>query len=120
MLGAGEGLKAELRFVVKPEPGRCATGQKSVDIQRQTGIYLPLDRTTGLENPLAAGPAGLLTFRPALIPYPAKPDGPGLFTLRLASGCLGEALCCGIGAAGIPFPCARPIRGGGTLPVASR
>jgi hypothetical protein len=68
MFGAGGSPKAEVRFAVNPEPGRCATGKGQWDVQGGPGVYLPLDRTTGLKMALAPVPAGLLTFRPALIP----------------------------------------------------
>jgi hypothetical protein len=68
MFGAGGGPKPGVRFAVNPEPCRCATDKGQWDVQGGPGVYLPLDRTTGLENALAPVPAGLLTFRPALIP----------------------------------------------------
>lgn len=71
----------------------------------------PLDLITGRPMPFLATPVGLLTLRPALIPYPAKPEIPGLFPDRLASGWRGETRCCVWGVAEIPFDwIPRPIR----------
>jgi hypothetical protein len=87
ILDVREGLNPEFR---SPGDDLCATTEDVSWRWPLDALVIPRGRIIDLESTLFATPAGLLTLRPALIPYPAKPDGLPIFPLRLASGSLGD------------------------------